>query len=199
MALAGVILAGGRSSRMGRDKAFLELDGRSIIERQLALLQRIFERRFIVADDREAYASLGVPVIPDEVKGQGPLGGVHAALSHVIAYHPGLGGIFILACDMPFVKEEMVRALAGLDGSEAVVPSVGGRYHPLCASYALSCLPVVERHLREGKLDMASLVSGVNARILHQRELERIDPGLQSFLNINTLEEFKKAVQSPGV
>ena len=183
---------------MGRNKALLELGGTSIIGSQLALLRGIFDCLLIVADDGEAYASLGVMVIPDAVKGQGPLGGVHAALSHVAASHPALQGIFVLACDMPFVKEGVVRALAELGGADAVVPSVGGRYHPLCASYALSCLPVVERHLREGKLDMSSLVQDVNARILREREIERSDPGLGSFLNINTVEEFKKASRLPS-
>ncbi len=182
---------------MGRNKAFLELGGRSIITGQLALLEKVFGRRFIAADDTEAYASLGVPVIPDEMKGKGPLAGVHAALSHVNEHHPELCGIFVLACDMPFVTEQMVRALSELGGADAVVPLIGGTYHPLCASYALSCLPVVERHLREGRLEMASLVRDVRARILGEEELGRIDPGLGSFLNVNTEEEFKKASGLP--
>lgn len=197
MALAGVVLAGGRSSRMGTNKAFMEIGGKSIIAAQLALLGRVFASAFIVADDTTAYASLGVPVIPDEAKGMGPLAGVHAALSHVSAHHPGLGGIFVLACDMPFVTERVVRALSELDSADAVVPHAGGTYHPLCASYALSCLPVAERHLREGRLDMTSLVRDVRARILGEEEMERIDPGLRSFLNINTVEEFKKASRLP--
>lgn len=196
MVLVGVVLAGGKSSRMGRNKALLTLDGMAIIERQLRLLGETFRHCIIVADDQDEYENLGACVIPDVMKGHGPLAGVHAALKHIASHHRGADGIFVLACDMPFVKEGVVRAIAELGSFDAVVPFIDGTYHPLCASYALSCLPVVERHIREGKLDMASLVRDVNARILHERELERIDPGLRSFLNINTLEEFKKAAQS---
>lgn len=140
----GVILAGGQSLRMGRDKALLEIDGQPLVRRLANLLAGITGEVILSAGQPERYAFLGLPVIHDLFPGQGPLAGLHAAMRH--SRRP----VFILlACDLPQVHSGLLECLIRhSEGSDAVVPLTSdGRIHPLCGLYRRTCLPAAEHYL----------------------------------------------------
>lgn len=145
--LCAVILAGGRSRRMGSNKALMTIGGRPliqiVIERALPLTQRIL----ISSDEGEEYRLLGFPVVPDRYRDHGPLAGLHAAMHHE---HASL--YLALACDLPGVPTPLLEHLvACAEGYDAAIPrSRDGLAHPLCAVYRRSCLSRIEDALEHG-------------------------------------------------
>lgn len=182
------ILAGGMSRRMGFNKAFIKVGGQSIIERSLKTLRSVFEEVNIIADDIALYGNLGAVVWPDAVKKAGSLGGVYTALVR----SPG-ERVFVIACDMPAVEAASVKRTVELfTGGDAAVPFIGGRFHPMHAVYAKSCVKPIEEMIRAGNLRINSLLD----RIKVQRLTEDAYNGLAiaaSVTNINTKEDLSKA------
>lgn len=162
----GAVLAGGESRRMGVDKARLELAGRSFGARAVAALRAELERVVVVSRRLGDHADLGAPEIADRLAGNGPLGGLHAALEHA-AGRP----VFALACDLPAVGPELVahlleRALPTVTGGgppRAVVPALGGRLQPLCGVYSPACAEEIERRLAAGARRVLELIDAVDA------------------------------------
>lgn len=156
----GVVLAGGQSSRMGKDKALIERDGRTLISNAVELLRSQAEELLIIGDPVK-YARIGPLVIADDTAGQGPLGGVVTALRY--AWNDRL---IVLACDMPNVTgalvEHLKSALATTD--DAVVPQCDGRLEPLSAVYHRRCRNVFADRLRAGELKMSDAIERVHAR-----------------------------------
>ncbi|MDR1727952.1 MAG: molybdenum cofactor guanylyltransferase [Acidobacteriota bacterium] len=144
--ICAVILAGGRSRRMGRNKALLDIGGRPLIQTLAERLGTLARDIFVAANDPEAYRFLGLPVVADRFPGQGPLAGLHAVMSeHPRAYY------VVAACDLPNLPTALLRRMldaAVADGIDAVIPrSLDGRAHPLSAVYRRTCLPVIEKAL----------------------------------------------------
>src|SRR6266540_1117046 len=160
--LGAVILAGGISSRMGCNKALLPVGGVPSIQRLTHLLLPLTDQVFISANDPAPYAFLGLPVIPDIHAGQGPLAGLHAAM--VRCDRPIM---LLLACDLPCVKEPLLRKLiAEIDEQDAVIPMTSdSRVHPLCAVYRRTCFPLIERNLIEGKNKMTDVFQANSLRL----------------------------------
>jgi len=145
--ICAVILAGGRSLRMGRDKALLDVGGQPLIQTLAQRLRPLARDVFVAANDPDAYRFLGLPVVPDRFPGQGPLAGLHAVMSeHARAYY------IVAACDLPNLPVGLLRrmlAAARAEEADAVIPrSRDGRAHPLSAVYRRSCLPAIEEALR---------------------------------------------------
>jgi molybdopterin-guanine dinucleotide biosynthesis protein A len=195
--LTGAILAGGRSRRMGRPKALLPVGGVPMVARVARALGRVCRHVLAVSDDPAPLAFLGVPVIPDAFPGRGPLGGLQAALAAATTPY-----VAVAACDMPFLNPAVVAYLAGKAvGWDGAVPAGVGPagsmgYEPLCAVYARGCLGAVEARLRAGDGRMTSFFPDVRLRPVPREELERVDPGLRSFWNANTPEEYEAALRS---
>jgi len=174
---------------MGSDKGLLRIGSRRLIEVVLETIRPLFPEIVIVANDPTAYEGLGVPVVPDRIPDKGPLGGVHAALCSSHSPHT-----FCVACDMPLVNPAVVAHLCSLaPGYDAVVPEWDAGCEPLHAVYGQSCLPHVERMVRENHLRVDALFSAVRVRRVDADELRPLDPLLRSFLNVNTLEELEAA------
>ena len=191
-AVTGAVLAGGRSRRMGSDKGLLRIGSRRIIEVVLGAIRVLFPEIVIVANEPSVYDGLGVPVVPDRIPGKGPLGGIHAALCASGSPHT-----FCVACDMPLVNPDVVAHLCALaPGYDVVVPAVEAGYEPLHAVYGQSCLPRVERMVREARLRVDELFSAVRVRCVDADELRRLDPSLRSFMNVNTPNELEAARQT---
>ena len=183
------ILAGGASRRMGRNKALLELGGMTVIERIVAASQPLSNELFVVADDREAYAFLDLPIVGDIRKGGGPLAGLHTALSH--ASLPVIG---VLACDLPFLTTNFLCYLKSRLGSfEAVFPRAADRLQPLCAFYTVTCLEAVEAALLRDDLRMDAFHDDVNLKILEPIEWKEYDPEGTLFANINSTSDYDRA------
>lgn len=188
-AVTGVVLAGGRSTRMGTNKALLEVGGVRLIDRAVATLRAIFSEVLLIANDPEPYAPLGLSIFPDLLPGKGPLGGLYTAVS--AAPRPWA---FCLACDMPFANPTLIRYLASLaEGYEAVVPRTPDGVQPLHALYGKACLPAMRRHLDEDRLKIDRLYDGLRVRYVDEAEMRPHDPGLLSFWNLNTQEELAQA------
>ncbi len=190
--LTGCVLAGGRSSRMGRDKAWIAIAeaGPTLAVLQVARLRRIFAHVIVSANDREAFAPLDVSVVPDRGgPGAGPLAGIAAAVAAAETGH-----VFCGAVDMPFLAEPLVRYLASLatPAFDIVVPrGERGGFEPLLAVYGKRCVVAFDRRLAAGerKIDRAFADPTLRVRIVEPEEVLRLDPAARSFRNVNTPED----------
>jgi len=186
------ILAGGRARRFGGiDKSSLVVDGQTILDRQMAMLQTVDVIREIMIVGATA-SHRSARRIVDRVSGCGPLGGIHAALT---AAAGGLGtpiqargnAVFVLACDMPYVPSALVTYLLDLaQNADAVIPLTEAGYHPLCAVYSLACLDPVGRRLAEGRLQVVGILDDVKARVVTVAELDRFGDPHRLLMNVNT-------------
>jgi len=185
--MTGAVLAGGQSRRMGTNKAFIEVDGVPIIERVLAVLGEVFERRLIIADDVNLFHGLGAPAIPDYYKGAGSLGGIYTAL-----LNSDSGQTFVTACDMPDIKASAVRRLISTPHDDAlvIIPYINGRLHPMHALYDKRCLAPIEKMIKKGKLRIMNLFQEIKIKKLTEDEFSGVDIAA-SVANINTRQELK--------
>lgn len=179
-----VILSGGLNSRMaGQNKAFLEVGGRSILNRLMSRLKPIFEEILLVTREPQAYAHIPVKVVEDLYEDRSSLTGIHAGLVHARADFA-----FVVPCDTPFLQPAVIRLLLNaLDPElDVVVPLVEGHYEPLCAIYSKRCLPAVEAQLDCGDYKIFNFFDRVKIKILATDEIKSADPELLSFFNVNT-------------
>jgi molybdopterin-guanine dinucleotide biosynthesis protein A len=183
-------LAGGASRRIGSDKAFLELGGRPLIARVVERLAGVCAEVLIVAGDTRPYADLDVPLVEDRFRGIGVLGGLHAGLEAA-----SWELVLAVGCDMPFLNPDLLRAFAAwAEGFDAAVLRQGEQVEPLHAAYRRTCLPALEAAIRAGERRVVSFFPHVRVRTVTAVEVASFDPGLRSFRNINTLQEWE-AVQ----
>ena len=183
---AGFVVAGGRSTRMGRDKALLPWGGGTLLDHALARLRAVVDEVYILCGPTPRYEDRGVPLVLDAVDDAGPLAGLDAALGAT----GGRPAVF-LGVDLPFVTPDVLRRLLeALTGWDAVVPVPGGRPEPLCAVYGPGCAAAVRTRLATGERRMTSFWPDVDVRELGAADLAGLgDPG-QLFRNVNTPDDF---------
>lgn len=183
------VLAGGKSIRMGKDKAFLEFKGRILLARALELAVGVTEEVRIVGDPRK-FAAFG-RVIEDLYRERGPLGGIHAALK---SSSTELN--LMLAVDLPFVQPDFLKyviSVAKETKALAIVPRASDGLQPLCAVYRREFAQAAEQSLAQGKNKIDALFVNVETRIIEPDELSRAGFSSEMFRNLNTPEEFEKA------
>ena len=184
--VTGVILAGGRSGRMGSDKALLPYQGGRFIEAILRRMEELFEEVIVATGDTARYDFLPCRRVTDLYPGMGALGGIHAALRASASEK-----FFVVACDMPHLSPDLIRHLCSLsEESDVVIPEGEGGLEPLHAVYRRGVLPAVEDALRNGQCRVVSFFDKVRVRRVPLAEVVRIDPDLGAFRNINTPEEY---------
>lgn len=187
--MTAVIVAGGRSRRMQRDKAFLDIGGKMLIERVLEVVNPLFSSVLINSNTPQRFERWGVPVIPDIFPGKGALGGIYTGLVHART-----DAVFCVACDLPFLNPELIAFMqTEARGCDALVPKTSDGLHPLHAIYSRSCRTVIETRLRENKLKISDLFSLVETHYVEEDEICRFEPELKVFVNVNTLEELQLA------
>jgi molybdopterin-guanine dinucleotide biosynthesis protein A len=187
--LTGIVLAGGRSRRMGVDKALLDVGGRPIIGRVLDALVVSCAHVLVVAKDPSAYAGLGARVVLDPVPDHAPLVGLCAGLLAAPT-----AWVFAAACDLPFLAPAAVRALAArAAGWDAVVPRVGGRWHPLHAVYARGVAETLGRQAAAGERSVWRALASLRVREVGADELAGADPTLRTLCNVNTPAAYRAA------
>jgi len=187
--LTVAVQAGGRSSRMGSDKALLRLDGIPLIERLLQRVSGLGEEILITTNRPQDYQYLGLRMASDPEPGAGALHGLHTALEAARGQT-----VLVLACDMPFVSRPLLEHMLQLaEAADLVVPRRGGEYEPLHAVYSKGCLPALEAALQHGERRMISFFPSLNLRTVEQEEIDRLDPEGLSFFNVNTPEDLRKA------
>lgn len=188
-----VILAGGRSRRLGRDKALLTLDGRSILARTVEAAREIADDVIVVGRDHLPNDSPSARILPDRDPFPGPLEALVTGL--VAARHPC---VMALSCDLPFVRAELLLYLLDLLGdADAAVPVIGGHVQPLHAVYARDPVAdAAETSLRHGRSSLAAVLETLNVRWVAEKELRPLDPDLRSFMDVDTVEQWRQVIES---
>lgn len=186
-AITGAILAGGQSTRMGSDKALLELHGQRMLERVYRTMASLFNSTLLVTNQPERYSFLPCPALPDRFVGAGSLAGIHAALTHATTEL-----VFVVACDMPLLSPEVIRYLCSLsEGYEIVVPESSCGLEPLHALYRRSCLPEMEAMLTGSRKRIIELYDLKKTRRVPWHEIAPLPGADRTFLNLNTPAEFQ--------
>jgi molybdopterin-guanine dinucleotide biosynthesis protein A len=188
-AWTGAILAGGRARRFGgRDKSSLVVDGRRIRDRQLEALRAAAVEVLIVANDPTAHRDAGVPVIQDAIPGAGPLGGIYTALLAVRTPR-----VVVLACDMPFVTAPLLSALAEAGtAADVALPRTPDGLHPLCASYARSCLGPFRAAIEAGRYKVSDALEGLRVIELNEDRLAVFGDPRRLLANVNSDEDYRR-------
>ena len=192
--ISAIVLAGGQSRRMGRDKALIEFQGRPLIVHVIDTLRELTNEIMVVANRSESHGAWGARIVPDYDPPCGPLGGIAAGLraaQHDLA--------IVVACDMPFLNVQLLRYL--LDAAadyDAVVPQTGADFEPLHAVYRRTCyLPIVQR-LANGQRRVISFFEDVRLRTVPEAEWRAIDPTGRSVSNLNTPGDVAAAAAAAG-
>jgi molybdopterin-guanine dinucleotide biosynthesis protein A len=186
---AAVILAGGRSTRMGTNKAVLSVGGVRIIDRVVGALRPLFPEILVIANAAETYRDLGLPVEPDVLPEHGPLGGIYSGLVRARAART-----FCCACDMPFLDPALIRfLLAESAGYDVALPESPEGPQPMHAVYAKTCLPAIERALAAGRFKITGFFDGVRVRAIPWEVVRTFDAAGDCFFNVNTPAELADA------
>lgn len=188
------ILAGGKSSRIGTNKAFLQFEGKALIQRLVDLLDPIFSEVVISSNEPELYEFLEKKIIKDIFPGRGPLSGIHSTLSFTTSAKN-----FIISCDMPFISSELINYLINSNSdADVLLPKADGRIQPLCGIYSKSVLLEAKNLLIESvnsernlKGSVYELLNRLKAELINVDQLDFYHPNL--FMNINTFDDFNLA------
>ena len=178
--LTGIVIAGGKSRRMGAEKGLIPFDGKLLIVYPVEML-REFCAQVIISSNTYAYDFLGVPVIPDHAIGGGPMTGIYSGL---LASSTEFN--LVLSCDMPMITADLLKHLiASADGCTAAVAWHKGFAEPLCGIYSRSLIGELENHIKEGKFKLITFLEEMGVRFIEIDErLPFYHPNL--FLNVNT-------------
>ncbi len=191
----GMILCGGKSSRMGQPKAWLPFGSELMLPRVVRILRTVVQHVVVVAaPDQELPAlRLDVTITRDEEKGRGPLQGLAAGL-HALAGRAE--ACYVSSCDVPFLNPAFIARMFALLGDQRIcVPYVDGFHHPLAAVYRVEVLHAVERLLAADRLRPVFLFEAEPTRIVRGEELRDVDPDLKSLRNLNTPEDYAAALR----
>ncbi|MBI5188319.1 MAG: molybdenum cofactor guanylyltransferase [Nitrospirae bacterium] len=203
-----LILAGGENKRLSVLKGFIEIKGKRIIESNIELLSSIFDRVIISTNNPEIYFYLGVPMVGDILKYRGPMTGI---LSVLISLE--VPEIFVTACDMPFIKPELIRYIIdkystpsltlpprgggqGWEKWDAVIPIFDKKPQPLLGIYSRRIAGSMEESIKQGEKSLKRFLQGMDVLYIDEEEVRIIDPEGRSFININTMEDYEKIVNS---
>jgi molybdopterin-guanine dinucleotide biosynthesis protein A len=189
--LTTVIMAGGKSSRMGTDKSFVPLLGKPMIEHVIDSVAELGRELILITNKPDEYAYLNLPMYGDLYPDQGPLGGFHSAL-----YHAATPYILVVACDMPWLNRPLLEYMISLrETADIIVPRWDKYPEPLHAVYSQRCLQPITENLETGLLKLTAFFGKVTVHYLEKETIARFDPTGQSFVNVNTPEELLNAQQ----
>lgn len=196
---SGIVLAGGRSRRLGRAKALEPFQGEPLIRRVIDRLSRITDDLVFVVNDHEQASALPISsrdtdltyeIVIDKYPDGGSLGGIYTGLLAANSQWA-----FVVACDMPFLNVELMRHMLSMrDGQDVVVPRNDGYPEPTHALYSKSCLPFIEKRLKRDDLKIARFFDEIRVRFLDEAEVRGLDEDLLSFFNVNTQDDLDRAL-----
>lgn len=183
--MTGVILAGGKSIRMGKNKAFIQVEGIPIIERIHNLFTELFQEVIIVTNEKDLFLNFNSKIYSDLIPDKGALGGLYTGIVWSSFYYS-----FCVACDMPFIKRSLVQYLIeNVANEDVIIPRTKDGLQPLHAIYSKNCIDPIRRSIEEGKSKIIDIYDEVNVKIVDERNFLSFDPGRESFINVNTPEE----------
>lgn len=190
--MTGIVLSGGENKRMGRDKAFLEIAGRPLIEHILQSLRHVTDKIIIVTNSPQAYSSYSAQIVTDAFDKRGPLTGIYSGLLHSTEECN-----VVVACDMPFLNPRLLSYMAGLAVDyDAVVPKIGEYLEPLHAVYNKHILTTIEKKIQGDQRQIKGLFNELRVRYVTEKEIESFDPKRLSFKNLNTPKEYEEVACS---
>lgn len=185
------IMAGGKSSRMGTDKAFVPFQGRPMIEIVIERVAGLGAETILITNKPAEYAHLGLPMFGDVLPDHGPLGGIYTAVLR--AQHPY---VLVVACDMPWLSPALLTYQINLrHTADIIVPQWDKFPEPLHAVYSKACLPAIEANLQAQQLKITAFFGRVSVRFVKREEIEKVDVNGRSFANVNTPDELHNAQQ----
>jgi molybdenum cofactor guanylyltransferase len=191
---SAIVLCGGRSTRMGRDKASLPFGAETLLARVVRTVKRAADDVIVVAREGQVLPD-GFDAIRDPAEGLGPLAGLLVGLRHVKADRA-----FLTACDVPFLRPALIGRLIDLSvGSDVAVPVIDGYPMMTTATYSRSVVPVVEALIAKRALRARDLLDHVRVRRVKPDELRDVDPDLESFRTCNTPESYADALRRAGL
>jgi molybdopterin-guanine dinucleotide biosynthesis protein A len=183
--ITGIILSGGKSIRMGENKAFIKIEGTPIINRIYALFKELFQEIIIVTDQKELFANFNSNIYSDLIPNKGVLGGLYTGI-----FFSNFHYSFCVACDMPFIKKSLVQYLIkNIKDEDVIVPRTKDGLQPLHAIYSKNCLDPIKRIIEQGKYKIIDFYNLVNVKIVEENDFLSLDPHRESFINMNTPEE----------
>lgn len=190
--LGGIVLAGGRSARMGRPKALLPIDGQTLLARVVDRVSAAASPVVVVAADDSTLPPLPshVRLLTDRVSDRGPLEGVRVGLDMLAGE---VDACFVTGCDFPRLEPAMILGLRELLGDHsAAVPLIEGFAQPLCAVYRPALVPLLDQLLDAGERRLLALVEAASPRLVTADELRPFDPHLRSFCNLNHPADYER-------
>jgi molybdopterin-guanine dinucleotide biosynthesis protein A len=188
--ITGIILSGGKSTRMGRNKAFITVESVPIIQRIHSVFTNLFNEIIVVTNEKNLLFDLDATIHIDLVSGLGALGGLYTGL-----FYSSFPYSFCVACDMPFLKRKVIAYLIQqAENFDVVVPRTQDGLQPLHALYSKNCLEPIKTTLDEGRSKIIDFYPRVRVRVIEEKEFLCFDPERNSFLNVNTPEELRSIV-----
>ena len=187
--MTGIILAGGKNSRMGTNKAFLKIDGTRLIDNILAVYRKIFSEIIIVTNDPLSYTEFSETlVVTDIYKEKRALGGIYTGLFYATHDYS-----FVAACDMPFLNEDFIIYLTEQAGKhDIIVPELPEGFQPLHAIYSRNCLSHIKKLLIADKLKIAGFYKEVRLLSIPEEKIKPFNKDGRLFLNVNTPKDLEK-------
>jgi molybdopterin-guanine dinucleotide biosynthesis protein A len=196
--ISSIILAGGKSLRLGHDKVLEKIGDKSLLEQVVSRIDSFSKDIIIVTAPERTFAPLAnhpkVKIVSDIFPGQGSLGGIYTGLVESSSFYN-----LVVAADMPFLNESLARyMIEKSDGFDFVLPRVNNLFEPLHAVYSKNCIAPIKSILEQGKKVIVELFDYVKVRYIEAEEIERFDPKHLSFFNINTKADLDLARDIPG-
>jgi len=195
LTITSIILAGGRSSRLGREKLAEVIAGKSLIERAVSSLISLSQEILIVISQKQARSTLSLYTYPeaktvvDLYSGKGSLIGIYTGLVHSTNFLN-----LVVACDMPFLNLDLLHYMVKVaPGFDVIIPRIDDQMEPLHAVYSKNCMGPMESLIRQDNLKVTAFFDSVRVRYVEKKELDRFDPERLSFFNINTEADLKRA------
>lgn len=198
MNISCIILAGGKSLRLGRDKILEKVGDTTLLEKVVLRLEPLGEEIIIVTAKERDFAQLanhpGIKMVYDIYPGQGSLGGIYTGLKYSVSHYN-----LVVAADMPFLNEPLLRYMISVsDGYDFVLPRINQWFEPLHAVYSQDCIRPIELLFDQHKKMIVKLFDYVKVRFIEEEEIDRFDPQHLSFFNINNKEDLERAKQIAG-
>ena len=190
-----IILAGGKSSRMGFDKQFLKLRDKYIIEMITEKLEKVFNEIIIVTSRPEEYVKYGYKLVEDDIKDFGPLAGVHVGLKSSCSVHN-----YVVACDMPFINIKYLNYMMELinqhEGKvDGVITRLGEWIEPFNAFYSKSLLQKLEENIKKGNKQINLLLQDSNVLYVSEAAAREFSPDWDMFTNVNTIKDYQSLMK----
>ena len=187
--MTSIVLAGGKSIRLGWEKALEKIGGQPLIQQVIGRLSSLGNEIIVVTSQFNTLPALGVKQVTDIYPDKGPLGGIYSGLRAAPCFY-----CLVVGCDMPLLNVALLRYIMELSpGFDVVIPRVGSNVEPLHAVYSKNCLATIEAALKQDRLQIQGFFHQVKVRYVEDAELKKFDPEHLSFFNINSESDLKRA------